>query len=266
MKLPLLVLISAAAFLLASDMSKPLNLKLRSRVEAFKGSNRWEEVGFQQSIQPKETAIVICDMWDKHWCRGASERVGQLVLKMNPVLEVARKRGVTIVHAPSETMQFYVDHPARKSILEFPAVATPTPLALTEPKLPIDDSDGGCDTDDKSYKAWKRQHAGLHIDDNDFISDKGAEIYNMFRARGIKTMLVMGVHTNMCILNRSFAIRQMTRWGIPCILVRDLTDAMYDPKDVPHVSHARGTELVVQHIESFWAPTVTSQDLLQALR
>ena len=21
---------------------------------------------------PKETAIVICDMWDKHWCAGAT--------------------------------------------------------------------------------------------------------------------------------------------------------------------------------------------------
>ena len=75
----------------------------------------------------------------------------------------------------------------------------------------------------------------------------------------------MGVHANMCILNRSFAIKQMTNWGIRCILVRDLTDAMYNPRKAPYVSHAAGTELVIQHIEKYWCPTVLSADLIAAL-
>ena len=62
--------------------------------------------------------------------------------------------------------------------------------------------------------------------------------------------------------NRSFAIRQMTKWGVQCILVRDLTDTMYDPQDAPQVSHEQGTELVVEHIEKYWAPSCTSADLL----
>jgi hypothetical protein len=69
----------------------------------------------------------------------------------------------------------------------------------------------------------------------------------------------------MCVLNRSFAIRQMTKWGVRCILVRDLTDAMYDPRDRPFVSHDRGTELVIEHIEKYWAPTVTSSQILAVL-
>ena len=72
----------------------------------------------------------------------------------------------------------------------------------------------------------------------------------------------MGVHTNMCVLHRTFAIKQMTRWGIRCILVRDLTDSMYDPKKPPMVSHDQGTELVVQYIEKYWAPSILSKDLL----
>jgi hypothetical protein len=80
--------------------------------------------------------------------------------------------------------------------------------------------------------------------------------------RGIRTVLIMGVHTNMCVLNRSFAIKQMTRWGIPCVLVRDLTDSMYNPADSPHVSHERGTELVIEYIERYWAPTVASSEIV----
>jgi hypothetical protein len=33
------------------------------------------------------------------------------------------------------------------------------------------------------------------------------------RFRGIKTLFEAGVHANMWILNRIFAIRQMTIWG-----------------------------------------------------
>jgi len=75
----------------------------------------------------------------------------------------------------------------------------------------------------------------------------------------------MGVHTNMCVLNRSFAIKEMTNWGERCILVRDLTDSMYNPKARPYVSHDQGTELVIEHIEKYWAPTVLSEQLLQTL-
>jgi hypothetical protein len=76
----------------------------------------------------------------------------------------------------------------------------------------------------------------------------------------------MGVHTNMCVLNRTFAIKQMTKWGIRTVLVRDLTDAMYNPGDRPYVSHDRGTELVVEHIEKYWCPTVVSGEVARALR
>ena len=93
------------------------------------------------------------------------------------------------------------------------------------------------------------------------VSDKGAEIYSLLRLRGIDNLLVMGVHTNMCVLNRTFAIKQMTKWGVRCILVRDLTDSMYDPKASPFVAHDQGTELVIEHIEKYWCPTTLSKYL-----
>jgi hypothetical protein len=105
---------------------------------------------------------------------------------------------------------------------------------------------------------------GIPIAAEDRISDNGAEIYSFLVQRGIKNLLVMGVHTNMCVLNRTFAIKQMTKWGLRCALVRDLTDAMYDPKAAPFVSHEQGTQLVIEHIEKHWCPTLTRSDLMQA--
>lgn len=241
-------------------------LSLRSRVQPFKGTDEWQTVEFGYQLQPRRTAIVICDMWDKHWCRGATERVNDLAAKMEPVIAQARSSGVLIIHAPSDTMDFYASHAQRESILKLEHKAPAHRRDLEDPPLPIDDSDGGCDTrGDKTYKAWSRQHPGITIAPNDLVSDNGDEIYSALKIRGITDLLVMGVHTNMCILNRSFAIREMTKRGIRCILVRDLTDAMYDPGDAPYVSHAQGTELVVEHIEKHWCPTVLSKDLVDAL-
>ena len=45
-----------------------LRLPVRSRVEAFKGSGVWEEVRLEEALPVSQTAILICDMWDKHWC------------------------------------------------------------------------------------------------------------------------------------------------------------------------------------------------------
>jgi hypothetical protein len=42
--------------------------------------------------------------------------------------------------------------------------------------------------------------------------------------------------------------------GVRCNLVRDLTDAMYNPARRPFVSHDHGTELVIEHIEKYWRP------------
>ena len=81
----------------------------------------------------------------------------------------------------------------------------------------------------------------------------------------IRLELRTRVQPFMCVLHRSFGIKPMTRWGIRCVLVRDMTDTMYSPKSPPHVSHDRCTELVVEYIETHWGPTVLSDDLLAAL-
>jgi nicotinamidase-related amidase len=264
---PGIVVFACAALACGAEIpTRTLQIDLRSRVEAFKGTGTWQAVQLRQELPIAKTAIVICDMWDKHWCTGASRRVDALAERMAPVIDSARSRGILIIHSPSDVMDFYKDAPQRRRMMDAAKVAPTTILSLTDPPLPIDDSDGGCDTPDKFYKAWTREHARIRIAPEDGVSDNGAEIYSFLRARGVENILIMGVHTNMCVLNRSFAIRQMTKWGMRCVLVRDLTDSMYDPNDRPFVSHDRGTELVIEHIEKYWAPSVASEELTRALR
>jgi nicotinamidase-related amidase len=247
-----------------SESGRSLNLHLRSRVELFKGSGQWHEVTVPDSIAPRETAVVICDVWDRHWCKSATRRCDALAHKIAPVVESLRSRGVLILHCPSDTMETYHDTPQRALLKNAPPSEPKVVRDLPDCALPIDDSDGGCDDvpQCKTYIAWKSEHPAIRIAPEDGITDNGREVYNLLKQRGIKNLLVMGVHTNMCVLNRTFAIKQMTRWGLHCILVRDLTDTMYNPRMRPFVPHEQGTNLVIRHIEENWCPTVDSAQLI----
>jgi nicotinamidase-related amidase len=250
-------------------MSNSLDLFLRAQVLSQDdcGYNRWQTSEREVSWPARETALVLCDVWDHHWCRGAVERLEAMLPRMNEVVRMAREAGVQIVHAPSETMPFYAGSPARQRIAGIPLVEPPPPIDHEEPPLPVDTSQGSSDTGEPDwYKAWSRQHPAIDVDEErDAISDDGREVFSFFHARGIRHMLLMGVHTNMCVLNRSFAIKQMVRWGVEIALIRDLTDAMYNPAFSPYVSHDEGTQLVIGYIEKFWCPTTDSPGLMAAL-
>lgn len=243
-----------------------MTLRLRTLVETPEGSDEWRENIRETEFAPSETAFLICDMWDRHWCRSANRRCDALAHKMAPVLDAARALGVQILHAPSECMDFYEGAPQRQRMRNAPRAEPPqSPLAIAEPPLPIDDSDGGCDDDPPCpvYRAWTREHPALRIAEEDGISDDGDEVYNRLRERGITNLLVAGVHTNLCVLKRSFALRAMIRRGVACALVRDLTDSLYNPRMRPFVTHDEGTDLVVRHIEKTVCPTILSEDLLR---
>jgi nicotinamidase-related amidase len=218
----------------------------------------WEVVETPRALRASATAILICDMWDDHWSRGASERVNEMAPRMNEVVARARDMGVSIIHAPSETMDAYAGTAARRRILSVPTVKPPSELAHDEPPLPVDASDGGSDTGETvSRRAWTRQHPAIAIDQTrDAISEDGLEVYSYLHQQSIEHLIIMGVHTNMCVLNRSFGVKQMVRWGVEVALARNWTDAMYNPARSPYVSHAEGTRLVIEYIEKFWCPTV----------
>jgi nicotinamidase-related amidase len=223
------------------------------------------------------TAIIICDMWDSHTCGMSAQRVALMAPRMNQVVSAARSLGIMIIHAPSDTMKFYEGTPWRERMKNAPVAASPFPIINRCPRVPaeerdfpIDDSAGGCDdpilkTVNGPPYPWTREHPAIDIVGFDGVSDSGQEVYNFCKQEGIDKIVLMGVHTNICILNRGFGIRQMTRLGFDVVLARDLTDAMYDPRTRPFVSHARGTELVVEHIETMWAPTILSDDLVQVV-
>lgn len=222
------------------------------------------------TLDPAQTALVICDMWDKHWCKSATRRVAELGPHVNDLANALRTKGAQIIHCPSDTMTYYKDHPGRKLAQAAPKVQTTIPLQNWcnlqtdhESNLPIDDSDGGCPDDPqcKQGKAWSHQIDSIQIKDGDAITDS-AEAFYLMKQKGIKNVLVCGVHENMCVLGRPFSIRQMVRQGQTVLLVRDLTDTMYNPRMRPYVDHFTGTDLMTAHIEKYWCTSITHDQIV----
>ncbi len=251
-----------------AEAANAFQLPLRSQTETAKGGGVWQSAERTVSWDATKTAVVICDMWDKHTCAGATRRVAEMAPRMNELVKQARSQGGLIIHCPSDTMKFYEGTPQRKLAQSAPKVETQIPLQrwcsldqTKEAPLPIDDSDGGCDTDSPRPKGapypWTRQIATIEIHDGDAITDS-AEAYYLMRQRGITNVIVMGVHLNMCVLGRPFSIRQMVNQGQNVVLVRDLTDTMYNPRRAPYVAHCVGNDLMVDHVERFWCPTTSS--------
>jgi nicotinamidase-related amidase len=226
-------------------------------------------------------------MWDLHHSRNATLRLEEMAPRMDRMLRAARARGVLIIHAPSGCMETYKDHPARRRAMDTPTSRNLPPdigkwcyqiPAEAQGTYPIDQGKGENDDEPAAQERWlaelsargrnpaapwKSETSLLTIDpDADVISDRGEEIWSVLEARGIGHVLLAGVHVNMCVLGRPFGLRQMAKNGKEVALVRDMTDTMYNPERSPHVSHFAGTDLIIEHIEKYVCPTITSDQIL----
>lgn len=280
-------IIACSAMQLPSANAELLALKLRYQEETASGSMKYHRLERDAEWEPAQTALIVCDMWDLHHCHQAVLRVRELAPRLEKVLSIARNRGVTIIHAPSGCVDAYATHPARLRTLAVPSSKS-VPEGMTQwchkiPQeeagvYPIDQAQGGEDDELQEHadwaaeltklgrnpKApWKSQCEGLTIDgERDFISDQGDQIWSIVEAKGIKNVILTGVHTNMCVLGRPFGLRRMVQAGVTTVLMSDMTDTMYDPRCKPFVSHFTGTDLIVDHIERHVCPTITSDQWL----
>lgn len=257
-------------------------LRLRECRKPVSGGLAYEPAFRDVQWEVSETAIIICDMWIEHPCKMAAQRVATMAPLLNQVVSAARDHGALIVHAPSEGPKFYAGTAFRRRATSAPHVQPPVPIRsrnecepAREPDLPVvtnnrvDKPPGpsGCDDPEVQSRGTpdRHQHPALKMTGFDAVSDSGQEIFNLFTHEGIRNVVLTGVHTNMCVLGRSFGIRNWVHLGFNVALCRDMTDALYDPRDPPFVSHTRGTELIVEHIEKYWCPSILSESLCRVV-
>ena len=230
-----------------------LNLTLRSRVEAPGLGGACRVVEKTESWDPRRTAIIVCDMWDLHHCLNATRRVVELAPRMDRVLRAARGRGVAIIHAPSSCMDAYKDHPARKRAQSAPASKNlPAEIGNWCKQIPAEEPPrtrwirptAARTTSRPNTRAgprlksmgrnpgapWKSQTSALTIDPAaDYISDDGREIWSVARGPRHRPCHPHGRSSQHVRSWSTLWPAQMARNGKNVVLMRDMTDTMYNP-------------------------------------
>ncbi len=263
-------------------------------------------------IEPEKMAIIVVDMWDSHTCSTMLEKVEELIPLMNETLEAARNLGIQVIFAPSRCniaekwagkpqrtkVEVIKDYTLPKSNGFVPEIWQRWQSSCMCPVIGKDEN-----TKEPIYnckkipkKSNRDQHPDLIVKETDMFLEAGVpqerkeelgvgasintwgeaaqqELYNICMEKGITHLLYMGVATNMCIVNREFAMVQVKRMGFNPILVRDLTHAMtfngYNPETKkldPDFTPEIGTELSIKDIEQYIEPSISAKQLLSAAR
>ena len=67
-----------------------LHIPKQTKIKTSDGS--YTTVTKTETWNPKETAFIIIDMWDKHWCPTATARTAELAPFLNMVVTEAPKK------------------------------------------------------------------------------------------------------------------------------------------------------------------------------
>jgi nicotinamidase-related amidase len=247
-----------------ADAAETVTVSLRKQV---RNNSEFRVVEETAKWDPSKTAVIVVDMWNNHSCKSAAARVVEMAPHMNRVLVAARDQGMLIIHSPSNCMDAYEGTPARKRAQSAPHKPASVKFqwnyfnADREGPLDAKLEQAGCSCDSSETcggkRNWTSEIATLEIKDEDAVSDDGQEIHNLLAERGIENVILMGVHTNRCVLGRPFGIRQMVYLGKNVVLCRDLTDSFHrDPGQ-----HFDGLRNIIAHVEKYWCPTITSDSI-----
>ena len=232
------------------------------------------------TIPARQVALVIVDMWDKHWCPRAERVFAGLPERIDAFARQVRQGGGLIVHAPAGTRKYYRQTAAyrrarrlwarlvrnRRLRVVFGGLtgAANADTVFVLPPKPIDDSGSG-----NKPAAWSRhytgsksavrsrQHPAIWIDmENDIISIRGCEIFDFLARRGVTQVWFCGVALNFCVLQRPFGVCAallQNKWRVA--VVRDLTDIWCDPAKVPDDALPEARRLMVRYVEDNVCPT-----------
>jgi hypothetical protein len=216
---------------------------------------------------PTQTAVIVCDLWDKHWCKSATQRIDGFIEQTNSFLHTLRSAGYTIVHCPADVVtSFYADHPCRlKTLATINNEPVPTICRKPIPPVPLSlgNTNGCMDWPPCSVntKAWTRENANIDICDQDYIGDTTDPI-RLLKALNIKNVIITGTALNICVIERDYGARALVSQGFSVVVVSDLTDVMYNDKSK---SRAQATQIVVDYIRKNICSAVPSRCILAGL-
>lgn len=254
--------------LTGSTDSGSLNVQPRYHSWMVDPGEEWLETNTGYStldwhIPLSQTAIVLVDVWQRHYLKDTEER-GEIVItnKLVPLLEKARQVGMPIIHAPSppvarrhanwvkllnehEMVPSQDDWPPKKfRSLEGKYEVYSRPFELREAEM-------------KALPSLSF-HPKVQPVGSEAVITTGEELHRYCKKEEILFLFFAGFNTNACILSRDYGTMQMRNRGYQVILIRDCTTGMESPETQPTLAQTRGAIL---QLEMFGHYSITSDEI-----
>jgi hypothetical protein len=195
----------------------------------------------------------------------ACERVNAMVPRWRLALAACRRLGTQVIWAPSDVVGSYAGWPQRERALAMPL--SPVPKVRDLSHCEFERPRHHCMCDVRMRCEWNYGFdaivQGLSVEADDLIISTTEEAYAALLAGGRKTILYMGLHTNMCLFGKPGALKWMHEAGLDCYLCRDINDAFtcYDP--AAGFTPDDGTRLTDQTLERAGIATINIVDELR---
>lgn len=217
------------------------------------------------SIPLAQTALVLVDVWQRHYLKDTEER-GEMVIQENliPLLEECRQSGLQVIHAPSPGVA--KQHPNWLRLVDEAEMAGKPkdwpPEAFRQLKGP--------------YQAYARPHEPreaerqnlpeltFHPDIQPIAKEPvvatGEELHRYCKSRGILFLFFAGFNTNACILSRDYGTLQMSNRGYQVLLIRDCTTGMESAQTQATLGQTQNAILL---LEMFGQYSITSGEIIK---
>jgi len=220
-------------------------------------------------IETTKTAFIIVDMWDAHWCMTCSQRAVSLVPRLNAVVDVARKLGVTVIWNPTDAIGAYAGTRMYQKGL-VPEMNAPRTRNLavkfTAPFAPSGYCVCGKGIQCLCHYIWTGQNPDLVLDDEyDYMAAASSQIYSILKKRDIEHVIYLGIATNVCLYTKPGGIKAIWGAGYDCLFTRDVTDAItvYDPEKNYNLDI--GTATSIADLERGGIPSINIKETFQEL-
>ena len=239
----------------------------------------WREENFELKglvwkVDPAEAALVMVDVWDIHPYQSHLERGAEITEKrILPVVEMCRKVGITVVHAPSpgQAPKYpqWVRYAGDKEI-----VGAGGGAADAWPPAELRSRTGKyakfAKPKSKRREKWLQEKLperkimpAVEPHPDDFVIANGDQLQRLLHHRKVLHLFYAGFAANMCVLHRDYGICAMQRRGYNIILLRDCTTAIESAETFPQMMHTKAS---VSIVEMVFGASATSADLLKACR
>ena len=217
----------------------------------------------QMELPVDQTAPVLVDLWDNHFIESWLERADRITREaVVPVLEQARRTGLTIVHAPSPAVAEQFDQ-LKQHVPPLPGAESDWPPVAFRSRQGAYASFRGPRAQPPGIPSIDALGMSPHIDvqDGEHVVATGDQLHDLLRANGVLHLLYAGFATNWCILNRDYGMRAMAQRGYNMILLRDVTMGVEFPDTL---AAETATEMAIREVEQQLGFSATKDDFLAA--